>query len=102
LSGSLRMKRRAFSEVTKSRSSSGSFPSFVVMRVSYTSSNAGAMCEIQMCRNKYKCFRYYESLHSPDQCNLLQGRRAFSPIALPIHIPYSKRRRVCHIRDMPT
>ena len=32
---SLRMKRFAFSDVTKSKSASGSFPSFVVMRVSY-------------------------------------------------------------------
>jgi hypothetical protein len=33
--GSLRMKRFAFSDVTKSKSASGSFPSLVVMRVSY-------------------------------------------------------------------
>ena len=34
LLGSLRIKRRAFSEVTKSRSLSGSFPSLAVMRFS--------------------------------------------------------------------
>jgi len=99
------MKRRAFSEVTKSRSSSGSFPSFDVMRVSYDTRVRMPMQSV-----RYNCIGpnikndldTNESLHSPDQCNLLQGRMAFSPTALPIHIPYSKRRRVCHIRDMPT
>lgn len=78
LDGSLRMKRRAFSDVTKSRSESGSFPSFSQMSVScrrQRGMRSGEECVSQV-HKASASVGLERDINIPDQYNHHQGSMA--------------------------
>lgn len=94
LDGSLRMKRFAFSDVTKSRSGSESFPSFsqIIVNCSEKGLLVFRRPEVQTETSTNR--------HVPDQCNHHLGNMACAGLAQRKCIQHSINQWVSSIRDM--